>query len=134
MQLITLFAGAAALAGLASAVPVVAINAGPNDGFPNPNAQQLAAIQTAAGGTLSNAPPPPKIANSSLTAFQLIAFNENFEVAFFSSLLNNITSNVAGYELPTPAKKDELVAIIKSVLAVRSLLPLLPPPHPVQVC
>lgn len=92
---------------------------GASPGFPTPNQQQLNDIEVQAGGRLSNAPPPPKLAPSTLTALQLIAFNELFEVAFFSSLLANITSGVSGYELD--GQDDELPAIIKNILAQEEL-------------
>lgn len=85
-------------------------------GFPSPSQQQLEAIEVQASGKLSNAPPPSKLAQSSLTALQLVAFNELFEVAFFTSLLNNITNNVPGYE---SKNKDALVKAISAVVAVR---------------
>ncbi|KAK3695720.1 hypothetical protein B0T22DRAFT_534506 [Podospora appendiculata] len=127
MQIIaTVLATAAALASLTSAAPVVAsaprsYNIPTDDGFPSPSAQQLRTIADLADGTLSNAPAPAKLAPSSLTAFQLIAFNELFEVAFFSSLVHNITTNVPGFQLPSDAKRDELLDILETVLAQEKL-------------
>lgn len=115
------------LAGAASAAPNPArrsFGVPHDDGFPTPNSQQLLDIEKVAGGTLSNAPPPAKLAQSTLTAFQLIAFNELFEVAFFKSLIDNVTANTAGYELPSQGKKYELLGILESVLAVSSRLSL----------
>jgi hypothetical protein len=89
-----------------------------DDGFPDPSPQQLLTIERIANGKISNAPPPAKLAPSSLTAFQLIAFNELFEVAFFSSLIGNITANVPGYELPSKGKKEELLDVLQAILAV----------------
>ncbi|KUI65170.1 hypothetical protein VM1G_00057 [Cytospora mali] len=113
----------AALAGLSLAAPSVrrSYSAPTDDGFPNPNATQLAIIGQKADGQLSNAPPPSKLANSSLTAFQLIAFNENFEVAYFSSLVENITNYVPGYVVATPEKRDELLSILNTVKAQEEL-------------
>lgn len=112
---------ATALASLASALPANSqgFSAPTSDGFPNPSSSQLAAIDVLADGQLSNAPPPPKLANSSLTAFQLIAFNENFEVAFFSSLIKNITDEVEGFKLKGTAKK-QLLDVLHTVTAVSS--------------
>lgn len=93
-----------------------------SDGFPNPSSEQLATIQQKAGGQLSNAPPPAKLANSSLTAFQLIAFNENFEVAYFSSLIDNITNNAPGFQLDGD-NKTQLLSILEAVKAVCCLHP-----------
>lgn len=111
------------LAGATIAAPAIprSYNIPAGDGFPNPSPDQLVTIQQKAGGQLSNAPPPPKLANSSLTAFQLIAFNENFEVAFFSSLRDNITNNAPGFQLDDHKKRDELLSILEAVIAVRPL-------------
>lgn len=115
------------LAGATIAAPAIpgSYNIPAGDGFPNPSSEQLATIQQKAGGQLSNAPPPSKLASSSLTAFQLIAFNENFEVAYFSSLIDNITNNAPGFQLDDHKKRDELLSILEAVKAVR-LLPGLP--------
>lgn len=90
------------------------------DGFPAPNTQQLLDIERIADGKLSDAPPPAKLEPSSLTAFQLVASNELFEAAYFKSMIDNITSNVPGFQLPSQAKKDELLDILQTILAVRS--------------
>lgn len=87
------------------------------DGFPNPNATQLGFIENIADGKLSNAPPPPSLNESSIPICQLISFNENFEVAFFSSLIENITTDEPGFTLPTE-KKEEILEILATVLAV----------------
>lgn len=133
----TILSSVTALVGLAAAAPfqhggppggAPAAQSGPqvpyaiptDDGFPTPNPDQLKVIQQIADGTLSNAPPPAKINESSFPVFQLIAFNEQFEVAFFSSLLYNVTNDVPGFTLPNPKKKDELVDILETVLAVSS--------------
>lgn len=125
MYLTSILHSLIALAGVASALPAIprSYNIPAGDGFPNPSPEQLTAIQQKAGGQLSNAPPPPKLAPSSLTAFQLIAFNENFEVAFFSSLIDNITNNVPGFELSDSKKKDDLLSILETVKAVCHLSP-----------
>ncbi|KAK0671721.1 hypothetical protein QBC41DRAFT_315409 [Cercophora samala] len=90
------------------------------DGFPNPNATQLEFIQDMADGTLSDAPPPPSLNESSIPIFQLINFNENFEVAFFTSLIKNITTDEPGFTLPAE-KKDEILEILVTVLAQEQL-------------
>ena len=141
MYLSTALSFCAALSGLAAAIPTPAGHGSPgaspggsagapvpfsiptDDGFPTPNPDQLMVIQQIADGTLSNAPPPAKLNESSFPVFQLIAFNENFEVAFFSSLLHNITTGVKGFDdFPNQMKKMELVDILQTVLAVRSTL------------
>ena len=117
MHFTMVLSAAAALAGLSVAAPMP-FSIPTDDGFPNPSPAQLKVIQQIADGTLSNAPPPAKLNDSSIVNFQLIAHNENFEVAFFSSLLYNITNNVPGFELPNPKKKEELIDIVETVLAV----------------
>ncbi len=67
------------------------------DGFPNPSAQTVTAIETAAHGSLPNGPPPPSLTPDTLTSLRLIAFNELTEVAFFTELVANITNKVDGY-------------------------------------
>lgn len=111
------------LAGVTIAAPAIprSYSIPTSDGFPNPSPEQLATIQQKAGGQLPNSPPPPKLANSSLTTFQLIAFNENFEVAFFSSLIDNITNNAPGFQLDDQKKKADLLSILEAVKAVRPL-------------
>src|SRR4051812_25487999 len=107
---------ATALIGLAAAAP---FNISSKYGFPNPNATQLVPIQEKADGTLSNAPPPAKLNPASVPVFQVIAFNEEFEVAFFESLIQNITHNVEGFRLESRQDKRELLDVLKTVLAVR---------------
>lgn len=119
MYTLRLLPALGALVGLASAAPAVTRDFmdPTTNGFPDPDAQQLAIINKEADGQISNAPPPSKIANSSATAFQLIAFNELFEVAFFSSLVQNITNNVTGFEAPHKERK-KLINVLNTVIAV----------------
>lgn len=100
-----LFSGLAAAASIPS-----------NNGFPNPNQQQMQEIAKQAGGLIPNVELPKELGPGSTTAFQLIAFNELFETAFFGDLINNITTEAPGYEAQN---KDELLKIFKTVLAVR---------------
>jgi len=121
---LALLTSALAFAGAAIAAPHStrrSFSVPSDDGFPAPNAQQLLDIERIADGTLSNAPPPPKLEASSLTAFQLIGFNELFEVAYFKSMIDNITANVQGFQLPSQAKKDELLDILQTILAQEEL-------------
>lgn len=109
---------AAGVAGLAVAVPVVEkrdFSVPSANGFPSPSAQQLLDIEKQANGRLSNAGLPPTLSAGSITSFQLIAFNELFETAFFNSLLYNVSHDVAGYEY---SNRTELVDVLVTVLAV----------------
>lgn len=72
-----------------------------SNGFPNLSPEALNQVNLAAHGTLSNTTGAKPVTNpDSLANFQLIAFNEFFEVAFFTSLLTNITNHVDGFEIP----------------------------------
>ena len=97
---------AAFAAGIASAAPASKREFSPDNvyfplanGFPNPSQDQVRQIQIEAHGTLSNAPPPPKISQEGVTNLKLVAFNELFEVAYFTELVYNLTNKVQGYDL-----------------------------------
>jgi hypothetical protein len=94
-----------------------------NDGFPMPNDDQLRKIEELAHGTLPNGPPPPpgSISPEGITNLQLVEFNENFEVAFFSSLLHNVTTNVSGYEIKDSKQRDFVIEVLIAVLAQEEL-------------
>jgi len=82
------------------------------NGFPNPSPAQLKQIEVQAQGTLPNGAFPTKIADQSATVWQLIAANEIFEVAYFTSLISNITNKVPGYESASPETLKSLQAIV----------------------
>jgi len=94
-----------------------------SNGFPNINnpSQQLNNIETQAHGTLPNAPPPPTLAPDDLTSLRLIAFNELFEVAFFTSLLANITKNVTGFTLESTTQRQKVLDALTAVQAQEEL-------------
>lgn len=94
-----------------------------NNGFPNitPGSQEQLNIETQAHGTLPNGPPPAPPKNDSLTSLQLIAFNEIFEVAFFTELVANITNNVDGYHIYHPGARDYIVKALTAVQAQEEL-------------
>ncbi|KIW09028.1 uncharacterized protein PV09_00921 [Verruconis gallopava] len=77
--------------------------------FPDLSAADLKQVELLAHGTEPNSPPPPTLSQQGGVNLQFIEFNENFEVAFFSSFINNITSNVPGFEVEDPAEKDFIV-------------------------
>jgi hypothetical protein len=87
------------------------------DGVPMPNQQQLQEIYRIAGGSLPNAPLPKKLTATATAVLQLLELNEVFEVAFFTSLLHNITTNVPGYRL-TEEKREFVMAAIASIQKV----------------
>jgi len=94
-----------------------------SNGFPNINnpSQALNNIETQAHGTLPNAPPPPTLAADDLTSLRLIAFNELFEVAFFTSLIENITNNVRGFTFRNSAHGRQVLNALTAVQAQEEL-------------
>lgn len=93
------------------------------DGFPNPNADQIKALQILAQGTLPNSGLPPTISAEGATNVQLIAFNEVFESQFFASLLHNVTNNVPGFEIHDEDKRQLVLQSLTSILAVSNKSP-----------
>ena len=94
-----------------------------SNGFPNiaNPSSQLTAIEDQAHGTLPNGPPPPSITTDTETSLELIAFNEIFEVAFFTELLANITNNVSGYEIADSNERNSVITEITAVVAQEEL-------------
>jgi hypothetical protein len=94
-----------------------------SNGFPNiaNPSPQLTAIEIAAQGTLPNAPPPASVTQDTLTSLELIAFNEIFEVAFFTSLIYNITNNVPGYSIGGEGVRDFVLNALTAVQAQEEL-------------
>ena len=93
------------------------------DGFPNPSPTQLAEIETLAQGTLPNGPLPTSLKSTGVTTLQLIALNEIFEVAYFTSLLSNVTNNVTGYDAAAIAPVD-YTYVVDTLTAVVNVSPL----------
>jgi hypothetical protein len=85
------------------------------NGFPTVSQATLKQIEEAAHGSLPNSGSPTSLNDASVTVLELIAFNEIFEVAFFTSLIQNITSNVDGFAIDSPilqrAVLNELYAV-----------------------
>jgi len=99
-----------ATVGLAAAAPFSYPLA---NGFPNLNATALQQVYKLAGGTLPNGALPSSLKPGGVQTLQLIAANELFEVAYFTELLQNITTKVDGYEDGHDRYiKDTLEAII----------------------
>lgn len=91
------------------------------NGFPTVDSpsDSLTQINIQAHGSLPNGPPPPKAPSmNSMTSLKLIAFNELFEVAFFTQLLSNITNNTAGYEVGGPEGSRKFM--VKALTAVQA--------------
>ena len=90
------------------------------NGFPNLNSTAMQEVYKFAGGTLPNGALPTSLKSNSVQALQLIAANELFEVAYFTELLSNITSGVAGYEA---GKDSYIIDTLTAVINVRSSRP-----------
>lgn len=93
------------------------------DGFPTPDPAQLAEIEKLAQGTLPNGALPSSLKPTGVATLKLIALNEIFEVAFFSSLLANVTNNVPGYDAAALAPLDYQY-VIDTLTAVVNVSPL----------
>jgi hypothetical protein len=107
---------------LISAVPLFTYENNPlGNSFPNPSPDQLKDIQVQAHGSLSNAKPPPKVDQDTLTSLRFVAFNELFEVAFFTSLINNITNVVDGYQVWDPEARSSLIEVFTAIQAQEEL-------------
>lgn len=88
------------------------------DGFPNPSQSSLLKIQKQAGGTLPNTALPTSLQSDAVQTLQIIAANEIFEVAYFSSLLDNVTNGVDGYTDFGGMTKDYVVESLQAIRAV----------------
>lgn len=92
-----------------------------DDGFPNPSPEQLAEIQLAAHGTLSNGTGPQLISMEGVTNLRLINFNERTESVFFQELVYNITENVPGFEVPAHVDRQYLLDFLTIVTKTEEL-------------
>ncbi|KAK4504536.1 hypothetical protein PRZ48_005452 [Zasmidium cellare] len=97
--------------------------------FPLPNgfptiqvpSQSLLDIEKQAHGTLPNGALPTSLADASATTFQAIAFGELFEVAYFTSLINNITASVPGYEFTNDKARSTVFDALLAIQAQEEL-------------
>jgi hypothetical protein len=93
-----------------------------SNGFPNLSPSALSDVNIAAHGTISNATGAKiDFSADALTNFQLVAFNEFFEVAFFTSLLTNITTGVPGFEIPAHLNATYIIDTLIAVQAQEEL-------------
>jgi hypothetical protein len=93
-----------------------------DNGFPNvTSTANLTSIEKAAHGSLPNGAPPKNISSTTLTSLQLIAFNELFEVAYFTDLLHNVTHNVDGYQIEAGSARDLVIETLTAVRAQEEL-------------
>lgn len=94
-----------------------------SNGFPNIDnpSSALTAIEIQAHGTLPNGPPPTSITATTEGILRLIAFNELFEVAYFTALLQNVTDNASGYEIADSGVKQFVLNALTAVQAQEEL-------------
>ena len=90
-------------------------------GFPTVDNSTLRSIEQRAHGTLPNGALPTSLSDTSVTVLQLIAFNEIFEVAFFTNLIQNVTNNVRGYQIDSPVLKNLVLNTLQAVQAQEEL-------------
>ena len=69
---------------------------------------------------MPNTPLPTSLPADAVQTLQVIAYNEIFEVAFFSSLLNNVTNGVAGFTDLQGLDKAYVEKVLTAVVAVRA--------------
>jgi hypothetical protein len=92
------------------------------NGFPNvTDKNDIAAIEQQARGTLANGPLPSNISDLSAVVWSLIAFNEIFEVAYFTSLIANVSNRVDNYEVGTNATRQIVLNALEAVRAQEEL-------------
>ncbi|KAF4964389.1 hypothetical protein FSARC_7688 [Fusarium sarcochroum] len=116
MRFSTIFASAGLLGSAVAGILPRSFKIPSENGFPNPSPEQENKIALQAGGKLPGGALPTSLGPGSTVAFQLIAFNELFETAYFSSLLHNVTNGVKGYEVEGE-KRYEAIKVLKTVLA-----------------
>ncbi|CAD0085723.1 unnamed protein product, partial [Aureobasidium vineae] len=92
-------------------------NGFPNIKIPSP---ELRTIEEAAVGILPNTPLAKHLAPADVTSFQLIAFAELFQVAYYTSLYNNITRSVSGYAVPGQIEPF-LLSVLEKTIAQEEL-------------
>ncbi|GKU16013.1 unnamed protein product [Fusarium langsethiae] len=116
MHFSTLFASAGLISSAFAGILPRSYRIPSSNGFPSPDAEQLNSISLQAGGKLPGAPLPTSLGDGSTVAFQLIAFNELFETAYFSSLLYNVTHSIEGFKVDDD-KRAEAEKILKTIIA-----------------
>ncbi len=117
------------LAGSAMAMPPAPRAVAPLMDTPTPSPSQLAGINQRADGTLPNEGAPPSLSDATVPLIQAIALVEEFEVALFSSILQNVTNGVPGFTQFPLLSKSAIINILDNIVAV-SETPISPPSPP----
>lgn len=89
-------------------------NGFPDIKIPSP---ALLAIEEQAHGTLPNSPLLTSLAPEDITNWEVLASNEIFEVAFYTSLIYNITHDVAGFAISPPSEKAFALEALSAIVA-----------------
>lgn len=105
----------------ALALGAVAVPFSLPNGFPNPSPSALANIQKAAGGSLPNTALPTSLKAEAITSLKIIAVAETFEVAYFNSLVQNITSNTTGYTFSDKSERQYALRSLRQIRAVSNV-------------
>jgi hypothetical protein len=92
-----------------------------SNGFPNLSPEALRAVEVQAQGTEPNGAAPTGLSDDDLTSFRLIAFNELFEVAFFTDLLYNVTNHVDGFRVEDRRERETVIRAITAIQAQEEL-------------
>jgi len=91
-----------------------------SNGFPNLSDSAKQQVNVLAHGTEPNGG-APTLTEDDLLSFQLIAFNEIFEVAFFTDLLFNVTNNVDGFTIQDQTQRQQVINTLVAVQAQEEL-------------
>ncbi|KAK5938113.1 hypothetical protein PMZ80_009702 [Knufia obscura] len=91
-----------------------------DNGFPTLSDDAIKVVNVLAHGTEPNGP-PPTLQEDDLTSFQLIAFNEIFEVAFFTDLLFNVTTDVDGFTIEDLKLRQTVIDALVAIQAQEEL-------------
>jgi hypothetical protein len=82
------------------------------------NAHHLQQVEALAHGRAPLTRMPPNISSEGIRNLELLAFNELFEIAFFSSLVANISTGQQGFEVDGIEKKSLILETLTTIVAV----------------
>ncbi|KAK5163629.1 uncharacterized protein LTR77_010578 [Saxophila tyrrhenica] len=94
------------------------------NGFPNiaKGSPQLTTLEQQAHGELSNGAAPTNLHPDTVNSLAFIAFNELFEVSFFTQLVDKIVKSAPGFtSKDIPADRDTVLADLKVIVAQEEL-------------
>ncbi|KFA66608.1 hypothetical protein S40285_03042 [Stachybotrys chlorohalonatus IBT 40285] len=91
------------------------------NGFPRPDPEQLSTIEVQANGRLPDLGSPTSLAAEVVTMYQVMAYLEQFEAAYFSSLRSNVSNQEPGYELYNESEKADVLESLGHTIAQEQL-------------